>query len=690
MNRQINFRIAAIVIAAFGLLLTLIIIGVSFAPVAQAPGSGQAVSPGSGSQSVSGLSTLQRFTSEDDFKKYLEKSHSLNAVSAFSFLGGLRQGFSEGAVPPMASPLAADNKATATGIGGGPERFSETNVQVAGIDEPDIAKTDGQEIYFSPNSNFFGYRPMPLIAPSGGSGAGIASPIVPPNGEIQNISAFPLENLKVDGQIKKSGSLLLNDKILVVLPENNFYPSQENKIFGYDVTDPAKPQEKWNMEIKDNSQLVAARLYQNKIYIVVRSGINENHPCLLEPLALNGKAVSVSCLEIYHPVQPITTDSTYSIFVLDPKSGAVQDTTSFLGSTGDSTVYMSPESIFVTYYYPGDFVAFVADFFKENKDLVPDWLTQKIEKLKGYDLSAEAKQVELQTALSRFQNSLSADERKRIENEFRNRMEDFFKLHKRNLERTGIVKISVNTLDIAASGSVPGKPLNQFSLDEYQNNLRVATTVGSGWWGFGFGGTRDSANDVYILNGNLQVAGAIQDLGLDEQIFSARFVEDRGYLVTFRQTDPFFVLDLSDPARPEVKGQLKIPGFSSYLHPIAKNKILGVGQENGGVKLSLFDVSDAANPREISHYNLAENYSEISQTHHAFLEDEKHNAFFLPGGQSGYIFSFENNNLRLVKAVADITARRAVYIDDFLYVLGDDKLVVLDEKNWEKVKELSF
>jgi uncharacterized secreted protein with C-terminal beta-propeller domain len=139
-----------------------------------------------------------------------------------------------------------------------------------------------------------------------------------------------------------------------------------------------------------------------------------------------------------------------------------------------------------------------------------------------------------------------------------------------------------------------------------------------------------------------------------------------------------------------LKGQLKIPGYSSYLHPITKDKILGIGKEGSNVKISLFDVSDPERPTEISKYNLDEYWSDILNTHHAFLLDEKHQIFFLPGGRGGYIFSYQNNKFELKRAVSDISAKRAIYINDYLYIIGDNKIVVLNELNWEKINELEF
>ena len=137
-------------------------------------------------------------------------------------------------------------------------------------------------------------------------------------------------------------------------------------------------------------------------------------------------------------------------------------------------------------------------------------------------------------------------------------------------------------------------------------------------------------------------------------------------------------------------GELKIPGFSSYLHPLRDNQILGVGQENGKVKLSLFDVSNPSAPLELAKYNLDDYWSEVSSSHHAYQQDAKHQIFFIPGGKGGYIFSYQGNNLRLVKAVATAQARGAVYINDYLYVVSDTGITVLDETAWNTVKELSF
>jgi len=613
---------------------------------------------------ISKIEGIKKFASEEDFKTYLQEA-------SLGYLGGIGmfatgRGAGEEVMPaPSQLPLEAK--------GAIPERVSTTTVQVLGIDEPDIVKTDGKEIYFS--------QP-PWIGPIFWRGFTEEKMIPPQNtGETKFIKAFPPEDLKIDGKIEERGDLLLIKDILVIF--------SEDKILGYDVSNPQSPKKKWEVKLEDNNLLVGARLYQNKIYLVTKTQIDTYRPCPIKPLSIEGIPLEIKCLDIYHPIVQIPVDVTYTALILEPGLGKIEKTVSFVGSADQSVVYVSGEAIYVTYSYYESAIKFFTNFLEEKgRDLVPSWLIEKLEKLESYEISDAAKYTEFTVLLERYYNSLSDDERLRIENEIQNRMTDYFKEHKRELEKTGIVKIGLDKFEVSATGNIPGRPLNQFSFDEYKGNLRIAITVGEGFWGFG--GQRESANDVYVLDENLKIRGSVKDLGLTEQIYSVRFIEDKGFIVTFRQIDPFFVLDLSNPEKPELKGQLKIPGYSSYLHPITKDKILGIGKEEQNVKISLFNVSDPEKPTEISKYNLDEYWSDILNTHHAFLLDEKHQIFFLPGGRGGYIFSYKDNKLELKRAVSDISAKRAIYINDYLYIIGDNKIVVLNELNWDKVKELEF
>ena len=171
-----------------------------------------------------------------------------------------------------------------------------------------------------------------------------------------------------------------------------------------------------------------------------------------------------------------------------------------------------------------------------------------------------------------------------------------------------------------ASGEVSGQLLNQFSMSEYEGDLRVATTLQD--WNTG---SSESFVQVLRPQGNeLVQIGKVGGLGLTEQIFAVRFLGTQAYVVTFRQTDPLYVIDLADPTNPRVTGELKIPGYSAYLHPVGDGLLLGVGQSadltgfTTGTQLSLFDVSDPTNPQQISTLPIG-GYSEAEWDHKAFL-----------------------------------------------------------------------
>lgn len=188
--------------------------------------------------------------------------------------------------------------------------------------------------------------------------------------------------------------------------------------------------------------------------------------------------------------------------------------------------------------------------------------------------------------------------------------------------------ISDGTIAAAGAGSVPGTIINQFAMDEKDGYLRIATTTGEMWRTDEYA----SANNIYVMDSSLTIVGSVEGLARNEQIKSVRFLGTRAYMVTFRTTDPLFVIDLSNPAAPAVLGKLKIPGFSEYLHPYGENLLIGFGQDAAevgdrayalGLKVSMFDVSDTANPKEIATLYLGDrgSYTELLYNHKALLSD---------------------------------------------------------------------
>jgi uncharacterized secreted protein with C-terminal beta-propeller domain len=196
----------------------------------------------------------------------------------------------------------------------------------------------------------------------------------------------------------------------------------------------------------------------------------------------------------------------------------------------------------------------------------------------------------------------------------------------------------------AGQGSVPGHVLNQFSMDEYDGHFRIATTSGHLW----ATGDAISKNNLYVLDGWLRKVGSLENLAPGERIYSVRFMGNRAYLVTFRQVDPLFAIDLSDPKRPAVLGQLKIPGYSDYLHPYDENHLIGFGKEtivsssrderdepmayHLGMKMSLFDVTDVTQPKELFKEVIGDRgtQSELLYNHKALLFDRERGLMAFP------------------------------------------------------------
>ncbi len=624
------------------------------------------------------INQIKQFASVEEFKSYLAKSPQgqygqfLNAIDSREVSKKVLTTVSsdEASSGVISSPQVAETELI--------DRVSNTNTQVLNIDEPDIVKTDGENIYLSSNQfNIFRSEP------------GIMSEkmmIMPPydNGaSVKIINALPIKDAKVLSEIKQSGEMFVGNGILVVFSTSDVY--------GYDISDPKNPQEKWRIKLEDNTYIMDSRLYGDKIYLVLSNFINNINPCPIRPLSINSTSLEITCSDIYHPEMPLQTDSIFTALKIDISSGSVLNKTSFVGSRESSNIYMSQNALYISYFYTVDNVKFFYDFLNAKAtDLFPETVSSKVEKLISYDISYEAKSIELSSIISNYYASLDGDERLRIENELTNRMSSYYELEMRQLEKTGIMKISLTDLKIIAGGAVPGKLLNQFSMDEYSDNLRIATTIGQNSWYYFGNISPKSANDVYVLDSKLDRVSSVMNLGREEKIYSVRFLGDRGYVVTFKQVDPFYVIDLTDPKNINLKGELKIPGYSSYLHPISDNIILGIGKEEQNVKISMFDVSDPTNPKEIDTYMLNEYWTEVKNNHRAFLLDRENNIFFMPASNGAYVFGYENNELKLLKAISENAIKRAVYINNYLYVLSDNVMIIYDEADWKELNRLEL
>ena len=546
------------------------------------------------------------------------------------------------------------------------DRHSSTNVQEQGIDEPDRLKTTGELMYYADRPI---YRVQPFLERRDD-----ADRRWQPPGSTHIIdSSEPAAPQQIAG-VNQSGNILLSNDSLVVF--------QGSRLVGYDVSDAENPERTWSRTI--NGSVETARLVDGRIYLVTSSSVSAGSPCPVVPLS--GPGGRIDCTSIYHPRQQIPVDVTYTAYTLDPSDGAVQDRVSVLGTQDRSAIYMSDNALYITYTQRTPRGELLGDAILSTQIDAPDWVENRVREVRSYNLSARATQIEIEATINQWLQGVPEDEREQLRDDYQKGLESYVQNHRRNLTTTGITRIGVGDgLSVEATGQVPGEPLNQFSMDEHNGSLRIATTIPRQF------GT-DSVNDLYTLEADsLDRQGSVQGMGVDQRVYSVRYVGDTAYVVTFRQIDPFHVIDLSDPSDPEELGELELPGYSSYLHPIDEDHVLGIGEEDGRVKATLFDVTDKSNPTIDDTYYPGAGWSSIAESHHAFLIDRKHEVFFLPGNDHGYVVDYTDSELtEQTQVEIGGQPQRAAYVDDYLYVFSDRELVVMDETDWSRETSLDL
>ena len=246
-------------------------------------------------------------------------------------------------------------------------------------------------------------------------------------------------------------------------------------------------------------------------------------------------------------------------------------------------------------------------------------------------------------------------------------------------------------------GEVKGQVENQFSMDEKDDNFRIATTT-------------SEANNLYILNDKLEEIGKIEGLAQGESIYSVRYMGDKAYVVTFKQTDPFWVIDLSDVKNPKVLGEVKLPGYSTYLHPYDETHVIGFGygdETQRELKLVMFDVSDFANPKVLFEIAVGDKYtySELLYNHKAAIFSKEKNIIAFPITSSAgkkvnsraVIYGIDLDNGFVLKGeVGEVIdnyekqVRRIVYVNNNYYVLSYVDAKVANMDNLEVVKDIDI
>jgi len=263
--------------------------------------------------------------------------------------------------------------------------------------------------------------------------------------------------------------------------------------------------------------------------------------------------------------------------------------------------------------------------------------------------------------------------------------------------------ITDGKIEAVASTKLPGSLLNQFSMDAYNGYYRLVVTrndnVETIWTDgidtYEWNGSSDC--DLLVLDGSLNVVGKLENLAKDERVQSVRFMGDAAYFVTFRQVDPLFSADLSDPTNPKILSTLKIPGFSAYLHPFGEGKLLGIGydadEEHGwteNIKLSMFDISDPADVKEAFKLSVKDvNYTSVQYNHKIVFVDVATGTVAFPADNAYHVFRVEGDSFKKVGEIKTddywFGDARGLFVEDVFYVIGEQEIAMLSFETMEKL-----
>ena len=620
--------------------------------------------------------SLQRFNACDDFLTYV-KSHAKDIVGPYGFGYGwgfpaiLEDAFLAAELDfsaPRRTTTAAASIAYESGAKSTPA-FSTTNVQEKGVDEPDIVKTDGRRLLVLTNGE------LRYVDVTG------ASP--------QLRGTLRLGDLYIQDMLLSGDTVLLIAQGYGDVYTSNFASrsgqgygggfSSTLSIVEVDISDGDNMRVTRQLEM--DGRYVSARMIGDTVRLVVNSspvGLQFVQPegsglraerqateankqiiedstienwvpyYVLETVSDNGRVTVkkqgalLSCNEANAPADFAGLDM-ISIVTIDISKGLDVKAATGVLSSGE-TVYASTDALYIA----------------TNRWV--DWQA-----------------IEDSNAIATVVNEATTD------------------IHKFDIS-------DPDSVTYRGSGSVKGYMLSQWSMSEYNGDLRVASTSQPDWRG-----DQESESFITVLtekDGTLETIGQVGGIGKSERIFAVRFIGDVGYVVTFRQTDPLYTLDLSDPTDPKVVGELKIPGYSAYLHPISDDLLIGVGQaatDNGrvlGTQVSLFDVSDPANPKRIDKYTIENGNSEAEWDHRAFLYWEPTGLVVLPittyswndetGTEQGFVgaigLEITKDGIREVKRISNTNdhhnpwdwesqVRRSVVIGEVVYTISEGGLL---------------
>jgi uncharacterized secreted protein with C-terminal beta-propeller domain len=403
----------------------------------------------------------------------------------------------------------------------------------------------------------------------------------------------------------------------------------------YDTSDKSNPVLKYSFSLTGASY-VDSRLIGDYVYLIANAPLNRAPSGRLQlPQIIEGSgsvttfpASAIQHFDIPYGSYRYTMVEAINLMNLGRK-------TSIFLTGGTQDVFVSTGNIYLTSPAPAAIVPLYQKYIDQLQGYLPAQVSARVNNAIDPNASPIQKQEQAVQAMALVRDNLSGSQDPAVQQILASLDQEI----RTAGDQTLVQKFRIDGYDATyqAEATVPGQVLNQFSMDEQDGYFRIATTTRhQQQW-------TDTRNNIFVYGPDLRLAGSLTDLAPGERIYSARFLGKRAYLVTFRQLDPFFVVDLTDPASPHVLGDLKIPGFSDYLHPYDDNHIIGIGKsttpnprENGmpiptGLKIALFDVTDPAQPVEISQYELPSGSDSAAlHDHKAFLFSRDKNLLALP------------------------------------------------------------
>ena len=543
------------------------------------------------------VSPMKTFTSYSELRDYLDESNTNDGNSYFraSSEAGVGQILNPVQATSAPSPSVAEDTTNT-------KDFSSTNIQVEGVDEADSVKTDGKYLYVIGDNSQIVYildanpQNAKVITKIFFNNTYLSGIYLSENGNKLAVIGNQYVPYFVDNKVSGEYSTGL------VLP---YWNSGTTFVYVYDLSNKASPALARNFTMSGN--YVNSRMIGNYLYDIISETAYVVNQTVILPSVFNGRDVSnVEPTKIYYAE---ASDSYYSyttIACLNVMNDAQLPTNMTIMMGGASTIYVSSSNIYVT--YPDT-------KYETLVQPTPASTTSQTPSSSGKDNTSQSSTILPTMPI----------------------------MVRPIWQGTYIYRVQVSgaALTFAAQGNVTGNVLNQYAMDENNGYFRIVTT--SYEYNSADSWTGTQQNNVYALDMNLQVVGKLEKLGTGENFHSARFIGNRLYMVTFQNTDPLFVVDLSEPTNIRLLGELIMPGYSDYLHPYDETHLIGLGKDAvvdegtefawyQGLKLALFDVSNVNAPREMAKIIIGDRgtSSEALYDPKAFLFDPSKNLLVIP------------------------------------------------------------